>query len=159
MPRVRGKRTRVLAEALSSWEPDEFKNSVMEVGVVDPSITYDSGESVAQVAIWNEFGTKTAPPRPAIRTAIALEQPKLARKSVKLARDMLYRRKRFDTSAKVLAEQLVKAIKKSISDWSTPPNAPSTIKRKGFNDPLTETGLYEASIGYKLLKTRRDQVE
>ncbi|CEF54621.1 HK97-gp10 family putative phage morphogenesis protein [Acetobacter ghanensis] len=33
--------------------------------------TYPDGTPVAQVAYWDEYGTKTAPPRPFMRTAIA----------------------------------------------------------------------------------------
>lgn len=33
-----------------------------------------------------------------------------------------------------------KLMERVINDWQIPPNAPSTIQRKGFNDPLVETG-------------------
>ena len=39
------------------------------------------------------------------------------------------------------------ALKETIAEWSDPPNAPLTIERKGFNDPLVETGkLWNAAV-------------
>ena len=34
----------------------------------------------------------------------------------------------------------------TIKGWTQPPNAPSTIARKGFNDPLVETGEMRDSV-------------
>tara|TARA_R110000850_G_scaffold242964_1_gene367773 strand:- start:303 stop:857 length:555 start_codon:yes stop_codon:yes gene_type:complete len=43
-----------------------------------PSANYDDSLSVAQVAFWQEFGTKTAPPRSFFRPAIADNKTKWA---------------------------------------------------------------------------------
>ncbi|WP_300926980.1 hypothetical protein, partial [Helicobacter rodentium] len=41
-------------------------------------------------------------------------------------------------------------IKATITKLQTPPNAPSTIKQKGSNNPLIDTGLLRAAIDYKV---------
>lgn len=46
-----------------------FENKTLKVGFF-ASQKYDDGTSMAQVARWNEFGTKSAPPRPFMRYAI-----------------------------------------------------------------------------------------
>lgn len=43
-----------------------------------------------------------------------------------------------------MKRELVDILKESILEWKTPDNAPLTIKLKGFDDPLIETGsLYD----------------
>ncbi len=44
----------------------------------------------------------------------------------------------------------VNELKKAIEDWSTPPNAPSTVAEKGFNDPLIKTETMKNSVEYKI---------
>ena len=43
-----------------------------------------------------------------------------------------------------------KDIQKKIRDIKTPPNAPSTIARKGSNNPLIDTGRLRQSVTYKV---------
>lgn len=38
----------------------------------------------------------------------------------------------------------------SITDTNTPPNAPMTIARKGFNDPLIDTGFMRSRVDYEV---------
>jgi hypothetical protein len=42
-------------------------------------------------------------------------------------------------------------IRESLVNWTTPPNAPSTIARKGFNKPLIDTGFMQRKIDYKVM--------
>ena len=55
-----------LAKALQRLQQE---NVVLRVGIIE-SATYPDGESVAQVAFNNEYGTATAPPRPFFRQTI-----------------------------------------------------------------------------------------
>ena len=45
-----------------------------------------------------------------------------------------------------LAYGAAKIVAQNIRNMSSPPNAPATIRRKGFNDPLVETGQMQDSI-------------
>jgi len=136
-----------------------LRNSIYEVGIVDGSIAYDDGTPVADVAFWNEFGTDTGiPARPALRTAVADSKKELRKVGRLNATKIVAGQLRFDAGMRQLARIVRDAMKLSILEWSTPPNAPSTIKRKGFDDPLIDTGLYHDSIDFKLLKTRKDQI-
>jgi hypothetical protein len=44
------------------------------------------------------------------------------------------------------------ALIQSIRDTKEPPNAPYTIKKKGFNDPLIDTGDMVNSPTYRVIK-------
>ena len=39
-------------------------------------------------------------------------------------------------------------LQQSITDTNTPPNAPSTVRRKGFNKPLIDTGYMRNKVDY-----------
>ena len=160
--RVRVERERVQSAALRAFSKDgdggaQFDNSIMQVGIVDTALKYPDGTRVVDVAHWNEFGTSRIPPRPALRRAIKKASPELAKLGAVQAKEMLHGRLRFDVAARRLARILAAEMKAQIESLRTPPNAPSTVKRKGFNNPLIDTRLYKNSIGFKLLKTRKDQ--
>lgn len=92
--------------------------------------------TAVEVALANEFGGKNRPPRPFVRYCIRknmrkwlryfdktwLQYPDIAQTMWKLGNKI-----RGDLSATVWA-------------WSTPPNSPRTIKKKGFNNPLVDSG-------------------
>lgn len=47
---------------------------------------------------------------------------------------------------KALGAELVTIMREVINEWNTPPNSAYTISRKGFNNPLVETGLMRDSV-------------
>lgn len=52
-----------------------FKGGSVKAGVLSDA-TYADGLNVATVAFWNEYGTRSAPPRPFMRNAIAENKDK-----------------------------------------------------------------------------------
>lgn len=107
--------------------------TILSVGFF-PKSKYENGTYVASVAYWNEYGTKRIPPRPFFRTAILENKGKW--------KDHFYNsvsKIGLQGGIKSLGELVIKDVKQSILSWSTPPNAPSTIKHKGFNNPLIDT--------------------
>ena len=156
--KIRVQRERIQKAALEAFDASKFDNTIMQVGVVDESLAYPDGTRVVDVAMWNEFGTDTIPARPALRTALKKIAPTLAKIGTEQAKQMLAGKLRFDHATRRLAKLLAGAMQESIEKWRRPPNAESTVARKGFNDPLIETGLYVNSIDFKLLKTRKSQL-
>ena len=107
---------------------------------------YPDGTPVAQVAFYNEFGTKDIPTRPFFRKMIADESgtwgPKLAKL---LAKDF-----EGEKALNSLGMDISGALEESIVGWTTPANAPSTIAKKGFDKPLIDTGHMKSSITHKV---------
>lgn len=117
---------------------------------------------IAMVAMWNEeghdnggiFAGTSTPPRPFIRTLFM----KLRKSSA--FRSLISRELRMYFAGQKTSHQMMKTIgnfvreemKETIAGWTTPPNRPSTVERKGFNNPLVETGLMGRSIAVKVLK-------
>lgn len=78
----------------------------------------------------------TIPPRPFFRNMIAKYGPTWAGEMGKMLKDNDYDARKVLT---LMGELIVGQLRQSIQDTNTPPNAPSTIARKGFNDPLIDT--------------------
>ena len=77
------------------------------------------------------------PPRPFFRNMIAAESPHWGSDMAKISKDKNYNMK---ASLKLMGEEIKRELVKSIVDFQDPANAPSTIAKKGFNDPLIGGG-------------------
>lgn len=118
------------------------------------SATYPSktagapAQAVAQVAFWNEFGTIHAPSRPFFRTMIESKSP---RWGVGLGNAL--RRTNYDgrMSLAIMGEAIRGQLRESIRNWSSPPNSPRTVARKGFNKPLIDTAVMLRSAEYQVI--------
>ena len=128
----------------------------VKAGILGGATTTD-GKSIAEYAVYNEFGTKNIPSRPFMRT-VAKEKPK------KWVSSMVAHIKGKATKpeawkgALVLAGESMKSdIKDSIQNGSWTPNAPATIaakKRKGKvepDHPLIDTGQMLAAVSYEVV--------
>lgn len=140
-------------------EKSEFKipkgiKAVIKAGFFDGK--YSNGESIANVAFWNEFGTfsklknRHIPPRPFMRN-VANDKAKMQRLA-NIAKIELEKGKDSDEIAEIIGEQLATMIKMSISQGEFTANAKGTIKRKGSSRPLIDTGLMLGSVSYKVGK-------
>lgn len=114
----------------------------LSVGVMDGATNVETGAQVAEYAIYNEFGTKRIPARPAMRATLDAN----ADRYVDGLGNMLISGTDPETALDTLAQVVEGDIKRNIAEWQSPPNAPATVARKGFNAPLKETGAYEQAI-------------
>ena len=113
----------------------QAKTAKVRVGIIEQA-NYDGsdGESVAQVAFWNEYGTATIPPRPFFRNTIAQHKDEWP----KQAAEMLEVNGGDVRQALADIGEVVKGqIKMTIQDFREPPNAAATVKQKGFDKTLT----------------------
>jgi len=104
------------------------------------SAHYDSGASILQVAIWNNFGTARIPRRAFMEMAAKAMQPKFK----KMMQDAVKRINKGEITVKTVLKagaQMGEAeVRKAITDGSWPPNSPETIKRKKSGSPLIASG-------------------
>lgn len=138
---------------------------VLNLGVND---IQKDGKSLGDIVEWNEYGTELIPPRPANRIGmdIAVNRHKkmiqayvknylmaIKMKDKKQSLALINKRK------KVLFTQIgrsaVKEVKSIISSGSTVGNAPATIKKKGFDHPLYETGLYLDNVNFEVKESEK----
>jgi len=97
----------------------------------------EGGLPVAQVAFWNNFGTRTAPARPFIGNFIEDQQPTWAKKLGVALRVTGYRTK---PALEILGADMAGHMRESIVLLTDPPNAPYTLAHKKGSKPLVDTG-------------------
>ncbi|ULJ66175.1 hypothetical protein [Wielerella bovis] len=123
--------------------------AVTQAGVISPTATYPDGTKVAQVAAWNEFGTERIPPRPFFRQTVAENSGKWRVQATHLLKANHYNVK---LTLQQMGEQMSSDLVQTISTFSEPPNADSTVAKKGFNAPLRDTGVLLRSIGNNVVE-------
>lgn len=103
---------------------------------------------VAQVAFWNEFGTKRAPPRPFMRETVASKSPRWG-----IALGAALRMSDYDpVPAMASMGELIRGqMANTISNFKDPPLAPYTVAKKGFDKPLIDTGTMQRKIDFEVL--------
>jgi len=116
------------------------QSATLKVGFWDD--TYSDGKSVAGIATFNEYGGGHTPPRPFMRNCVKRNRKKWRN----VVQDILPVNLNIKKTFQTLGEDMVEDLRMEIYRTNTPPNAPSTIKRKGFNKPLIDTGKMVNSI-------------
>lgn len=97
--------------------------------IYSPKAGKKTGESIAKVARWNEFGTRQGiPQRPFLRTAIQNNERKWHELLKTLIQRAMDENKSLTPALKLFGEEVKKDIQESILDGGWTPNAPITIK-------------------------------
>ena len=124
------------------------KSATLSVGFLEGS-TYPDGTSVPLVAAVQEFGapSRNIPPRPFFRNMIAQKA-----ESWPDAVAALLETNDYDATETLMqtGEGIKGQLQQSIKDTNSPPLAPATIAKKGFDKPLIDTGVMINSIDYKV---------
>lgn len=108
---------------------------------------YPDGTSIPMVAVFNEFGTSKSPPRPFFRIMIKTKAPAWGSDISKVLKATKY-----DVAQTLghMGARIQRQLMQSITDLVDPPNAPSTIARKGFSQPLIDTGTMRNSVAFEV---------
>lgn len=110
-----------------------------------------TGTSYAQVYERNEFGLGP-PARPAVTTVLTRNKRKYLnslRARLGIFMSPIRKSSGWKTSMQRFAKMMRDDIRKEIMAWDSPPNAEETINRKGFDDPLVETGEYAEAFIFR----------
>lgn len=116
-------------------------------------IFYPDGEPLWKVAEDNEFGAMTkegfySPPRPFMQTTINDHRYEYAENMKKVAKKYLEGSKGARLNMQSMLTIMKMDIQESIINWDSPPNAPMTIEKKGFDDPLIDTKTMLNNVTY-----------
>lgn len=142
-------------EGVDAWRR-AVRNSkpFVKVGIVSGTGEHpnaDNGQTLAEVGWWNEFGTRTIPERPFLRTGL---HDNIGKYRVILA-DGLRRILLGETNERsvlgVLGAVAVADVQNKIVSVSSPPNAQMTIDRKGSSSPLQHTGALKQHITWEIV--------
>lgn len=128
----------------------------VKAGILNNATTTD-GKSIAEYAIYNEFGTSRIPARPFMRTVAKSEQKKWVGTMVGHIRGRATDPAIWKQALGKAGEQMVKDIQNSIQNGSWAPNAPATVRakaRKGKSEPdhpLMDTGEMFAAVSFEVV--------
>lgn len=114
---------------------------------------YPDGTGVQDVAFWNEFGTDGIPASGYFKRSALRRRRELIRDSKDAAFAVSRGRLDCDKALDLLGQQAAATLKKDLTDFRDPPNAQSTIRRKGFDNRMIETGHMRSQITHKVVKS------
>jgi hypothetical protein len=105
---------------------------------------------VVDVAFWNNYGTKDIPARRFMQVGQKRCEREMKKMIALCVDKMLDKKMTAAEAGDMLGEKAAAIMKKTVREWETPPNAPSTIARKGVNAPLRDTGLLLTSMTFEV---------
>ena len=124
----------------------------MEVvaGMLKDSGKAENGASYVDIATWNEYGTSRIPSRPFIRISADTNKAAWGRLAQQCVNDVIDGDNPRD-AAQVVGHRMVEDIRKVFGDTSKlKANAPSTIAKKGRNEPLVYSGEMRRRVNFRI---------
>ena len=117
------------------------------VGFQSDGDSYEDGTSVAEVAAYNELGSSSVPARPFMRQSFENHEDNLKAACERVNRT-LASGGNLETALDQLGVATKALVQEEIVDGEFSPNAESTIKKKGSDKPLIDTGTMRQSVNY-----------
>ena len=130
---------------------EELKQNQVFVGFQAGQVADDRGVDMAQIAMFNELGTSTAPARPFLRDSVD-ENEDVIRDQCGKELKKLTTGATAETVLKRVGALGVRLVQEKIVSGSFKTNAPSTIRKKGSDKPLIDTGRMRQSVKYVVKK-------
>lgn len=106
----------------------------------------DSSVDLLDIAMWNELGTATAPSRPFLRQSVDNNKDKINAFCQSQLKALLSGRTTAEDVLKKTAVFMKGLVQETIKEGDFQPNAPSTVKKKGSDKPLIDTGHMRQSV-------------
>lgn len=135
-------------------ELQQLEKHNVQAGILSDkgSDAVEGGHTLAEIASFNEFGTDDIPERPAHRTAFEQSKAGFQRRLAGIVGLVAQGKISYVTGFERLGAWYVGELKQSVINWSDPPNADSTVRQKGANNPLIDTGRTVNSIDFEIVK-------
>jgi hypothetical protein len=109
----------------------------------------EHGQTVAQIAWWNEFGTAGIPARPFLRPAMKENRSKFVALAADIIKQVLIGKMTTKEGEALLGLLAQRLIRREIDKTTSPPNAPETLRRKApKTHPLIHTGALKQHVNW-----------
>lgn len=109
-----------------------------------------SKADLVEIALYNELGTSTIPSRPFLAQTVQMHEEEIKEMAATEVSQALRGEKDSQQAFEVIGEDVRKKVQNRIDEGQFVPNAPSTIRRKGHDHPLIDTGTMRDSISYTI---------
>jgi hypothetical protein len=112
--------------------------------------------NLAEIAAVNEFGSDDGhvPERSYLRSTMLEKESEYVDEVGKIVLAAIQGRQSVDQGLGRLGLRAVRDVQATMRDLDTPPNAPSTIARKGADNPLIDTGRLRQSIDFEIRRVK-----
>jgi hypothetical protein len=142
----KGWREAIQSMAAAAQKPDAH----VTVGWPASAGQHHSGMSIAEVAAQNEFGTSRIPQRSMLRATVEIYAHKYQDALRKIGIGITHGRIDLKGGLDLLGVMIKGDVQKRIAAGIMPPNALSTIKRKGSRTPLIDTGQMRNALEHEV---------
>ena len=136
----------------------ELSTLSLKVGILEDAGSRD-GVEIAQYAAWNEYGVPgkdqkwAIPPRPFVRGYVDDNIEKIKAMKEMITAQVIDGKIDANAAIEKLGKNTKEGIKHYIKTSSNfVPNADATVKRKGRDRPLIDTGLMRRSVDFEVLR-------
>lgn len=126
---------------------NRLKKLQVKAGFQSDNQVNENGVQIVEIAMFNELGTSKIPSRPFMRTAVDNHPDEISN----MVSELYVKLIDGEPAENILnyaGVTLKGLIQKEIKDGNFEPNALSTIKKKGSNKPLIDTGMMRQSVEY-----------
>lgn len=147
--------TRIRAELIVR---DDLLQGIIKRSNQFPALTVESGildtdSAIAEYALYNEFGTRDIPSRSFLRSTFDENLNDYENFLINAVANLTDARSRSPRTVMVqLGARIRNDIVKKITRLRNPPNAPSTIAQKGFDNPLIDTGAMRNAVRSRVIE-------
>ena len=145
---VKGDASKALKKVFKS-----FGSLDIRIGIPSDAAPYPDGTPVAMVAMVHEFGSpsKGIPERSFMRSTIDENQPKYIGMAQRGVKKVIAGKIALTKVANLIGLAVAGDMQQKIVELKTPANAPSTIKAKGSDNPLVDTGHLGQSVRHEVV--------
>ncbi len=129
----------------------QLDGRTVNAGILRDAGTGKNGVPIVEYATYNEYGTSRIPSRPFVRIASDENRDAWLGIAGKGVGRIIDGTGNVDGCCDAVGQRMRDDIKKVIGDKSKlAPNALSTIRRKGHDKPLIDTGLMKSKVNYRV---------
>lgn len=130
---------------------NRLASQAIKAGILRSAGKEKSGVDLVEVAAYNEFGTKYIPPRPFMRIAADKNSSNWQRLMMNVAARVTLNQMGIRQGQNLIGNQAVGDIQKVIGNRGLlAPNAPNTVKQKGSDAPLIDSGNLRQSVSFEV---------
>lgn len=140
----------------ASMQSSQAKESHVKVGILGSAATKSQAEgiSIIELAAIHEFGSPAAgiPERSFIRRTLKERESEIAKITAVLAKKFIRGELTLERALNQLGAQVAAMIKNTVTagEHIPPPLKPATVRRKGSDRPLVDTGRMIAAVTWKV---------
>lgn len=139
-------------------EGKRFLEAIKEIADLEVRIGFQAGEAehdgvdLCEIAAYNELGTVHIPSRPFIRDSVDNHMDEISANIAEWCRKIVRGEMQAHEMMMNIGMMQKGLIQQSIAEGGFEPNSPETIRRKGSDMPLVDSGQMRQSVNYLIVQ-------